>query len=129
MKPHKELVAWKKSMDLVIEIYEITKTFPKEETYGLVSQLSRAAVSAPSNIAEGACDRSTDHFRNFLSIALGSLNEINTQLELAFRIGYISGNDYVGTQGQVDDCLALVYGLRRSLGRTARLPANRSQLT
>jgi four helix bundle protein len=70
-KPHKRLVAWQKSMDLVVLVYELTKTFPKEEIYGLCSQMRRAAVSAPSNIAEGAADRSNEQFKNFLAIALG----------------------------------------------------------
>ena len=102
-------------MDLVILIYEITKSLPKEETYGLISQLRRAAISVPSNIAEGACDRTPDQFRNFLSIAIGSLNEINTQLELAFRIGYLELNLHDDVQKLVDECLAVTFGLRRSI--------------
>ena len=93
-KPHKKLIAWQKCMDLVVLIYEITKDFPKEETYGLVSQMRRASVSAPSNIAEGAADRSTEQFKNFLSIAIGSLNELNTQIEIAFRIGYLNQSNH-----------------------------------
>ncbi len=115
-KPHKKLIAWQKSMDLVVSIYDVTKSFPKEETYGLVSQLRRAAVSVPSNIAEGAADRTTDQFRNFLSTAIGSLSEINTQLELALRVGYISRERHDLIQAAVDECLAVTFGLRRSLG-------------
>ena len=70
-------------MDLVTEIYQVTDRFPKEEILGWTSQIRRAAVSVPSNIAEGAADRTTQQFTNFLSSAIGSLNEINTQLELA----------------------------------------------
>jgi len=73
-KPHKKLIAWSKSMDLVEKIYELTRSFPKEEIYGLTSQLRRAAISVPSNIAEGAADRSPVQFKNYLSVALGSLN-------------------------------------------------------
>jgi four helix bundle protein len=65
MKPHKNLIAWQRGMDLVVAIYELTKGFPKEETYGLSSQLRRAAISVPSNIAEGACDRSKEQFETF----------------------------------------------------------------
>lgn len=111
-------------MDLVVVIYDATKHFPKEETYGLVSQLRRAAVSVPSNIAEGACDRTKDQFRNFLTIAIGSLNEINTQLELAYRIGYLSNDTHDALQRSVDDCLAVVYGLRRSVTSAKPLKAN-----
>lgn len=116
-KPHKRSVAWQKCMELVVLIYKITKDFPKEETYGLVSQMRRASVSAPSNIAEGAADRSKEQFRNFLSIAIGSLNELNTQLEIAFRIGYLNNANHDEAQKLVDDCLAVTYGLKRSLER------------
>ena len=88
-KPHKKLVAWSKSMDLIERIYEVTRTFPREEIYDLTSQLRRAAVSVPSNIAEGAAGRSRIQFRNYLSVALGSLNELDTQLEIARRIRYL----------------------------------------
>ncbi len=84
-KPHRNLTAWQKAMDLVVAIYNATHNFPKEEIYGLTSQLRRAAVSVPSNIAEGAADRTTQQFSNFLSNAIGSLNEIDTQLEVALR--------------------------------------------
>jgi four helix bundle protein len=102
-------------MELVVEIYEITKRFPKEELYGLTSQLSRAAVSVP-NIAEGAADRTKQQFSNFLSNAIGSLNEIDTQVELARRLGYITELDFGRLREELNDCLALTYGLRKSLG-------------
>ena len=73
-KPHKKLVAWQKSMDLVEKIYELSKRFPRDEVYGLTSQVRRAAVSVPSNIAEGAAGRSSVQFRNYLSVAIGSLS-------------------------------------------------------
>ncbi len=114
-KPHKRLVAWQKSMNLVILIYKITESFPKAETYGLVSQMRRAAVSAPSNIAEGASDRSKEQFRKFLSIAIGSLNELNTQLEIAFRIGYLDKENHDKAQNLLDECLAVTYGLKKSV--------------
>ena len=117
MKPHKNLIAWQRGMDLVVAIYEATQAFPREETYGLSSQLRRAAISVPSNIAEGACDRSQEQFRNYLSIAIGSLNEINTQLELSYRIGYIDELTHDRLQTMVDECLAVTFGLKRSLGK------------
>ena len=125
MKPHNNLIAWQRSMDLVVLIYDATKTFPKEETYGLISQLRRAAISVPSNIAEGACDRTKNQFRNFLTIAIGSLNELNTQLELSYRIGYLSTETHDRLQRSVDDCLAVVYGLRRSIANGKPLTAHR----
>jgi four helix bundle protein len=102
-------------MDLVVLIYKITESFPKQETYGLTSQMRRAAVSAPSNIAEGAADRSKTQFANFLSIAIGSLNELDTQLEVALRVGYLDKMTYDESQRIVDECLAVTYGLKRSL--------------
>ena len=114
-KPHKKLVAWQKSMDLVERIYELSKRFPREEVYGLTSQLRRAAVSVPSNIAEGAAGRSSMQFKNYLSVAIGSLNELATQLEIAQRIGYLSDSTFCETEALVDECLAVTYGLRKSL--------------
>ena len=114
-KPHKKLVAWTKGMDLVERIDELTRSFPREEIYGLTSQLRRAAISAPSNIAEGAADRTTLQFRNDLTVALGSLNELDTQLEIAKRIGYLNTSTFALTETLLDECLAVTYGLRRSL--------------
>ena len=114
-KPHKRLVAWQKAMELVVLIYDLTKAFPKEEVYGLTSQMRRAAVSVPSNIAGGAADRSNEQFKNFLSIAIGSLNELNTQLELAFRVGYLNEINHNKAQTLLDECLRPTYGLKRSI--------------
>jgi four helix bundle protein len=115
-KPHKRLVAWQKSMELVVLIYDLTKRFPKEEIYGLTSQLRRAAVSVPSNISEGAAGRSTDQFKNFLGIAIGSLNEVSTQVEIAYRVGYLDESASNKAQRLLDECLALTYGLKKSIG-------------
>jgi four helix bundle protein len=114
-KPHKRLLAWQKSMDLVVKIYELTKTLPREEIYGLTSQIRRAAVSVPSNISEGAAGRTVTQFRNSLAVAIGSLNEISTQLEIAHRVGYLDKYDQSQAESMVDECLALTYGLRKSL--------------
>jgi four helix bundle protein len=108
-------MAWQKAMDFAVVIYRKTNRFPQEELYGLTSQLRRAAVSVPSNIAEGAADRTIQQFSHFLSNAIGSLNEIDTQLDLAFRLGYIAEEDYRHLYGMLDECLALTYGLRKSL--------------
>ena len=90
MKSHKDLEVWKKSIELVTGIYEITKSFPKEELYGLTNQIRRASVSIPSNIAEGAARYYTKEFIQFLYIALGSLSEVETQLIISFNLKYIS---------------------------------------
>ena len=116
-KPHRNLLAWQKTMDFAVNIYELTRKFPQEEMYGLTSQLRRAAVSAPSNIAEGAAGRTRQQFSNYLSNAIGSLNEVDTQLELALRLGYATGAEYDRLYQALDECLALTYGLRRSVSR------------
>jgi four helix bundle protein len=116
-KPHRNLMAWKKTMDFAVTIYEITRNFPQEELYALTSQLRRAAVSAPSNISEGAAGRTRQQFTNYLSNAIGSLNEIDTQLELALRLGYVIVADYDRLYHALDECLALTYGLRKSISR------------
>ena len=114
-KPHKRLIAWQKSMDLVVLIYDLTKSFPAEEKFGLVSQMRRAAVSAPSNISEGAADRSPLQFINFLSNAIGSLNELETQLEVSFRVGYLNESTFKKAQFLTDECLKTTFGLKRSI--------------
>ncbi len=86
---HKELDVWKASIELVLHVYNLTKSFPKEEIYGLISQLRRAATSVPSNIAEGAARSSDKEFIQFLYIALGSLAEVETQLIIAEKLRYI----------------------------------------
>jgi four helix bundle protein len=102
-------------MDLAVAIYCATSKFPKEEMYGLTSQLRRAAISVPSNIAEGAADRTIHQFYNFLSNAIGSLNEIDTQLTLSLRLGYLTEKEYHHLYELLDECLALTYGLRKSV--------------
>jgi four helix bundle protein len=84
----RDLQVWQRSMELTVAIYRLTQTFPREEIYGLVSQLRRAAVSIPSNIAEGQGRSNTGEFRQFLSIARGSNCELQTQLEIARRLKF-----------------------------------------
>jgi four helix bundle protein len=93
IKTHVDLDVWKMSMDFANELYEITNTFPESEKYGLASQIRRSGVSVPSNIAEGAGRFHEKEFVNFLYIAMGSLSEIETQLEIAKRRGYIKTTD------------------------------------
>src|SRR5215510_8109483 len=114
-KPHRNLMAWQKAMDFAVSVYELTREFPQEELYALTSQLRRAGISGPSNIAEGAAGRSRQQFSNYLSNAIGSLNEIDTQLELALSLGYLSNADYKRLYQALDECLALTYGLKKSV--------------
>ncbi len=88
-KNHKDLDVWKKSIEFVKSIYEITKSFPKDEMYGLTNQIRRSAVSIPSNIAEGAARKGKNEFKQFLYIALGSLSELETQLIISREIDYL----------------------------------------
>ena len=89
MKTHLDLDVWKFSMDFVVNLYRITDSFPKEERFSLVTQLRRAGVSVCSNIAEGAARHYPKEYIQFLYISLGSVAEIETQLEIAFRLGYL----------------------------------------
>ena len=91
-KPHKKLDVWKLSMDLVVEIYKITKFLPPEEKYNLTSQIKQAAISIPANIAEGAASTKKE-FANFLHISQGSLSELDTHLEAAQLLGFMKKDD------------------------------------
>lgn len=113
LKCHKDLDVWKRSMDLVTEIYQLTGTWPTDERYGLTSQLRRAAISVPSNVAEGAARGSTKDFARFLNIAQGSLAEVETQLELAKRIGLIT--DYSHVENEVISVRRMLSGLKKNL--------------
>jgi four helix bundle protein len=90
---HKKLDVWKSSMDLVVEVYALTKDFPEDERFGLISQMRRAAVSIPSNIAEGATRRSDKECIQFLMVALGSLSELETQYLLSIRLNFTNKNN------------------------------------
>jgi four helix bundle protein len=115
-KSYRDLVAWQKAMDLVTAIYQITASFPKEELYGLTSQLRRAAVSVPSNIAEGQGRRGAAEFRHFLRQASGSLMELETQMMIAERLLYVapeSANRILERSAEVG---RILNGLINSLG-------------
>lgn len=86
---YRNLLVWQKAIALVVRIYEVTRSFPTDERFGLISQLRRAAVSVPSNIAEGQSRLTTGEFRQFLGIAKGSLAEIDTQLVIAENLGFL----------------------------------------
>jgi four helix bundle protein len=94
IKTFRDLLVWQKAMSLVTEIYEASRLFPKDELYGLTSQLRRAAISIPSNISEGHARRSRSEYSRFVQIALGSLNELQTQLEIAANLGYLAKSQF-----------------------------------
>jgi four helix bundle protein len=115
VRSYRDLVAWQKSLDLVLEVYRCTQTFPKTEMYGLVSQLRRAAVSVPSNIAEGHARLSTGEFKQFLGHALGSLMEVETQILIAQGLGYVEAGASTGLLERTAEIGKVVNGLLRSL--------------
>jgi len=112
---YRQLIAWQKAMVLVKEIYNLIKDFPKEEIYGLTSQIRRAAVSIPSNIAEGQGRDSTKEFLHHLSIAYGSLMEVETQILIAESLNYLKSEETKLILGKTSETGRLINGLTRSL--------------
>ena len=119
-KPHKKLDVWQAAMKSATMIYKLTNKFPEEEKFGLVSQMRRAAVSIPSNIAEGAARQGKREFKNFVSMAQGSLSELDTQLDLTILLGYISEDDVKEIEGQLLRVDKMLTGLIRSLEKDDR---------
>ena len=94
MKTYRDLLVWQKAMALVTRIYQLSKSFPRDETYGLTSQMRRCAVSIPSNMVEGYGRRSTNDYIRFLQIATGSLYELQTQMEISLNLRYLKKSDF-----------------------------------
>ena len=112
---YRDLIAWQKAMDMVEEVYRATKGFPSHELYALTRQLHRCAISVPSNIAEGHSRFSQRDFRHFLRQSLGSLAEVETQLELACRLGYIDVKELRPLLSHTDEVGRVLTGLINSL--------------
>jgi four helix bundle protein len=108
---YQELIVWQRAMELAVEVYRVSRTFPKEEVYGLTSQMRRAAVSVPSNVAEGQGRLNPKEFRQFLGQARGSLLEVETQVELAHRLGFLSEVDLRALMQRTQEVLRLLNGL------------------
>ena len=111
LRTHKDLDVWNKSVALVTSIYEITKDFPKDELFGLTSQIRRSAVSIPSNIAEGSARKGNKEFVQFLYISLGSMAELETQLIIATNLKYISSSKYDLIINDLTDIRKMLSGL------------------
>jgi len=127
-KPHKKLDAWQTAMKSTTMIYKLTNKFPEEEKFGLVSQMRRASISIPCNIAEGAARQGKKEFKNFLSMAQGSLSELDTQLELAILLGYLSTEDLREVWDHLLRIDKMLSGLIRSLtNRTMNNKEKRSR--
>ena len=128
MHNFRKLDTWLDGVELADTIYTLTASFPKTEIYGLSSQMQRAAVSVPSNIAEGSGKGSDRDFARFVSISLGSLFELETQIEIAYRRGYISTESYYALRPKVESLQKRIYNLRvhlaPDLDATPATPAN-----
>ncbi|SDG04735.1 four helix bundle protein [Epilithonimonas hungarica] len=115
MKPHRNLKAWSDSILLIKDLYLITKSFPKEELFGIISQMRRAALSIPLNIAEGAARTSKKEFVRFLDIAIGSIAELDTLFIISYELEFLSDEDFNQLNSKLDLIGKLVYGLKRKL--------------
>jgi len=111
----KKLIIWQESLELVIETYKMTKAFPNEEKFGLTSQLNRCSVSIPSNIAEGTSKSSTKHFKTYLETSLGSAFEWETQIIIAFKIGYISQEKFTELENKINKIQNMIYNFMNKL--------------
>lgn len=112
---YKDLLVWQKGIDLVKLIYKTTQSFPSDERFGLISQMRRAAVSVPSNLAEGQARKSTAEFIQFVSQSEGSLAELDTQLIIAIELGYCARNDANQTFELIGELRRMLNSLRRKL--------------
>jgi four helix bundle protein len=115
MKSHKDLDVWRLAVDLATDVYTVTKSFPKDEQYGMVSQMRRSAVSIASNIAEGAARQGHKEFTQFLHFALGSASELDTQIEIAIRANLTEHTLLETLQTSATRIGQMLRGLTRSL--------------
>jgi four helix bundle protein len=120
VQSYRQLIAWQKAMDLEAHVYRATVTFPKEEMYGLTSQLRRAGVSIPSNIAEGQGRQTTGEFRQFLGHARGSLLETETQILISQRLGYFDTKTAEKRLAQASELGRILNGLMKLLEESHR---------
>jgi four helix bundle protein len=115
IRTYQDLIVWQKSMALAVLIYEVTRDFPKEEIYGLTVQIRRSAVSVPSNIGEGYGRNSTGDYRRFLQVAMGSVCELETQLILTSRLGFLSKSQYDRLASDLDEVERMLSALIRKV--------------
>ena len=115
MRPHEKLDVWKKAVEMVTLVYELTKQFPSDERFGLTSQIRRAAVSIPANIAEGAARQTDKEFHQFLSIAQGSSSELETELLIARNLGYLKTEDYTRLYDEINTIARMIVGLSKTV--------------
>lgn len=123
-KAHKKLVLWQRAVHLVVSVYEVTRRFPANERFGLAAQMQRAAVSIPSNVAEGAARRGRKEYLQFVYMARGSLSELDTQVEIAGLLGYLKPDESSKLQAEVDDVSRLLNGVIGYLARAGSPPSD-----
>jgi four helix bundle protein len=116
VKSFRDLVVWRKSGALTLAVYELTRGFPREEMYGLTSQLRRAAVSVPSNIAEGFGRRSRSDYRSFLCVARGSVHEVQAQLLISKELGFGDAERIAAADGMADEVSRMLWALMEKMG-------------
>ena len=127
IKTFRDLKVWQKAMALVTEVYQVSKCFPSEEMYGLTSQIRRSAVSIPSNIAEGYGRNATNDYIRFLRISIGSLYELETQLEISLNLGYLNSEHFERIHGACREVERMLTSLARSLGESVGRGVKRVQ--
>ena len=115
MRPHERLDVWNKSIELVMSVYKATEGFPRDERFGLTSQIRRAAVSIPANIAEGAARDSQKEFVHFLSNAQGSASELETEWLIAHKLGYLAKEAHDDIRRELDSVGRMIFGLAHNI--------------
>jgi four helix bundle protein len=115
IKSFRDLLVWQRAVALVTDVYRVSKRWPKDERYGLISQIRRASVSVPSNISEGHCRASRGEYLQFLGHARGSLAEVETQVEIARNLGFLDGEDFTRLSGSIDEVSRMLRSLIHSL--------------
>lgn len=117
VKSYRDLVVWQRAKAFAVEIYRVTEAFPRKEQYSLTDQIRRAAVSIPSNIAEGHIKRSDKAFAFHLDVALGSAAELDTQLEIALQVGYLQPEMHQSLVRELQEITMMLHGLMKAVSR------------
>jgi len=115
IKTHKDLIVWQKSVDFVVDVYELTKNFPQSELFALTSQIRRSATSIPANIAEGSGRKGNKEFIQFLHISLGSATELETHLIISERLSYINKGQFEKLNASLTEIIKMLSGLIKSI--------------
>ena len=117
MRPHEKLDVWIRAVDFVVAVYAATAVFPSDERFGLTSQIRRAAVSVPANIAEGSARKTRKEFLQFLSIAQGSSSEVETELLIALKLGFLKKEVYEELKQEIESIGRMLIGLSNHVRR------------